>query len=1020
MIRFRHLIANIAIMLVAIALASIQQRAYAQAPLVNTYSNSVIKGYSSSALIVNVAFTGACTGGVDIAVQLPQGIEYANNFVLNPTLPSGFNGQNTSSQLTVVYNPAKSTITRPVFTVSGAIAIGNSVSFSFNRKATCSSVQGGVFDQIFVTSTNSCAEVSLDDLTDAGVTLYNIYSPVLSMSAPTQAISAAIVGDTLTRTLTVVNGGANSAVDTLFYYIVYRQQAINNNSGTNAIKANNVTFTPYRTSGDTLFYKFYGANLFTGSGSSNSLLEDGESVLIEEPIVVKKCSPNNSTFYAISYGSSQSAICTPATTTEAVHNMALGSGTLVSASSNILNYTNACNAPIQYRVNLVTGYSGNIAMASINNAEIRLGRYGTTGLESIAHDLITISNPKLRLGDGTLIPLNAITSTISNLLTIRFANYFTTDPDGVGGIEDLDGDGFYDDILPGSTISIVYDMNLNNTLDCGTKSIRGYNVALVGTNACGNNNNYGYKEANGVDVDIRVAGNAHLPANIEHDEVFLFNSKLTISSNDNSFRRGSNNRYKWTITLPPGIQLATNANAIYGSTPVTLTQAGNVITYISTNNTLSPLKFNLKANCGLNGQYAGNKDIVYTITEINNQSANCEGPWPNIMCGRVSTILKCASACIVDGPIPSKPIIRRAAGSIGWVNNTLTTRRTRDQISTYDLSKALFLDTIEIIGNAVQNGPASNMFIDYQILIRNTVRRLTPIDVKTTVIRGGAPILSDVVTTSPALNSATTSLQSILWELPIPSGGFLSGDSVQTVSRYVVATNESLQALDEQVGRMWSFFNINSNGDTLKCNDWTPEMYLVRTSTTRGVNAFTLAGCNTTPAGGSGFNFSRELVANALNFENEFRPTYYIDSIVLTKTANFDIPSTLLEFYGTGGITFNNANPNANRFTYVNPGTWRLGSVATRGAQWPISIVPSLRPNCMTPASFNVGVEVFVRDYYYAYADGPGVPTDTTHQEYRYLIHPEIINTIASTAGPFLRTVTYSNKPSLVLNNITG
>ena len=50
-------------------------------------------------------------------------------------------------------------------------------------------------------------------------------------------------------------------------------------------------------------------------------------------------------------------------------------------------------------------------------------------------------------------------------------DYFTTDPDGLGGLDDLDGDGFFDDLGPGESVTVGFDMEITpKDKTCGSSA----------------------------------------------------------------------------------------------------------------------------------------------------------------------------------------------------------------------------------------------------------------------------------------------------------------------------------------------------------------------------------------------------------------------------------------------------------------------------------------------------------------------------------------------------------------------
>ncbi len=79
--------------------------------------------------------------------------------------------------------------------------------------------------------------------------------------------------------------------------------------------------------------------------------------------------------------------------------------------------------------------------------------------------LMTISNVKL---NGVAVPVANIYPTAAGTsFNIKLKNFMTTDPDGTGGISDIDSDGFFDDMLVGAETIVTFDYTIPCDLACG-------------------------------------------------------------------------------------------------------------------------------------------------------------------------------------------------------------------------------------------------------------------------------------------------------------------------------------------------------------------------------------------------------------------------------------------------------------------------------------------------------------------------------------------------------------------------
>ena len=413
-------------------------------------AQQLTRGLDSSLLTVEVNFLSACTGNV-CTITLPGGVTYVAGSV-------SAIAASTTTGFTIAALGGTPGI--PTFTIGGVAGPG-SIRFTIKRTAGCGAAASG---KDAITVTGSCGSVTE---ADANVNSYNLLSPALAITPP-PAITNAVVGSTATRTTTITNGG-NGALDTLRFYIVYPGGGIVNTTCTNAITANGVSFTPSSTNGDTLFYKIYGTTIFGG----NNLLSNGETVTISEPIRVIKC--NTTTVYGTSWGNK----CQIATATSAV-TMAVG----------VPNFTTTITEPVV------------VGACTTGNVVITITNTGSGGNAGALYNLLAkIGNtdpnvPAVVLGPTILtynnFAINGVPVTVTQVGGNPYnvnTNQFTVDPDGVGiGLEDIDGDGQFDDLAPGKSLVITCNRNYNIQPACVVPSYY-YRIGtqLTYDNMCGIN-----------------------------------------------------------------------------------------------------------------------------------------------------------------------------------------------------------------------------------------------------------------------------------------------------------------------------------------------------------------------------------------------------------------------------------------------------------------------------------------------------------------------------------------------------
>jgi hypothetical protein len=178
--------------------------------------------------------------------------------------------------------------------------VNDSIIFTISRKSSCenSDVASSRDTVEFRPSSGTCSFKS--EISNP----YDFLSPAFTVVPPT-SITEASLNQLETREIKIINGG-NGSTDTVFFYVIYQDTAVENSTALNTIKVGAIDFPPYRINADTLFYKIYGSTLFGGDASfSNS-----ESITILEPIIILKCgSLSNVTKYNASWGVNANMIC---------------------------------------------------------------------------------------------------------------------------------------------------------------------------------------------------------------------------------------------------------------------------------------------------------------------------------------------------------------------------------------------------------------------------------------------------------------------------------------------------------------------------------------------------------------------------------------------------------------------------------------------------------------------------------------------------------------------------------------
>ncbi|PSR05652.1 MAG: hypothetical protein BRD50_00225 [Bacteroidetes bacterium SW_11_45_7] len=200
-----------------------------------------------------------------ISVVLPQGFRYVNNSIISGQV----NELNTNNADSVVLqaNDIKPTKTQQ---------------FQFLVRASCPAIDNA--DSVFQNTLYFSFTSGKDTITSPP---YNIEYPSLNITSVSK--DSATLGDTITRSVTITNGGDGS-VNTLFFSDI---SDTNNVSLFNfRLSPSNASITP-SSQGDSVIMAL-GSSDFQTIGNGNGQLEKNESVTIAYDIHVKECIDNKS------------------------------------------------------------------------------------------------------------------------------------------------------------------------------------------------------------------------------------------------------------------------------------------------------------------------------------------------------------------------------------------------------------------------------------------------------------------------------------------------------------------------------------------------------------------------------------------------------------------------------------------------------------------------------------------------------------------------------------------------------
>ena len=977
----------------------------AQAPTISypAPAENITRAYGQGNLTVKLVFNGSCSG-TQVKVAFPATVTY---------IPGTVSKTGGSGSLAIAQNNIAD-LSNPVFNINGPIATGDEITFTLARRAACGNAATGK-DSIYVTTGGGCTNGSEVAGT---MNTYNLYAPALSVT-PAASVNNAFTGTTATRTTTIVNGG-NGPTDTVQFYIVYPGGTIVNTSGTNAITANGVSFTPGSANGDTLFYKIYGTTIFGG----DNLLSNGETVTITEPVRVVKCgAPANATTYGAGWGGCQTATGTSSVTME----VGVPVPGIISTDSVLFK---ACTPGIVKAVVSNMGRGGNAGAMYNVKVNFGLSDQGEALQITGTGDGEFISNPTLGAAPGigtSLICTTVGVVTNGNGYYEASMSQFTTDPDGPGGLADLDGDGAFDDLPPGESIAFYFNRNyINSNLCPRAPYAEQASVTASYTNMCETpfttlpinaRSTFRHLYASQVrtnTVQPQVFNGVPFAVNVKHSSSFSVPVSPTVDS------------LYLTLTLPAGVSYipgtVTYRGVALAASDVVVN--GNNITFrrkagvVNTGNLSTSMDFDFQLVYDCTG--GGSVSIPFEMYYVN--SRDCGDIIHRLYCDAIKTSAVCPAPC--TGGM-ANAFTKTERTTLGWTSADMTTRVSPASIPAEQLTYVMSYDSVRITNTAKQSAVAYNN-IHFNFELDKVAGQNTLTFASGTYYHRSASTgtITSAAIPAPANLSTATHTQ---WDWNLTGLGGLpatltNGDSVWIEILYQVArpTNELYGIVPTYAPNANSYFYSNNTAASREyCLGLIPNLKFIGqiapTPNMLGSNA-TLIGCTgAIPAVyyNSGYSSGAKNI-----FNGEFRPSQYVDSMVYILPDGISYDPSYTPFMSRHSWTskyeylatnWNIAPPviNGNRLTFINDGTWPISELTTAGSQAHSRIYFKLTANCAArtttgPVPFQMAY--YGKDFYYA-QQVPAVPMNATL----------ITNASTTNLG-----IDGTKRPSLTVQNNTG
>jgi|GEM_PF-1444178 len=936
------------------------------------------------------------SGGVVIELDLPPGIDYVpGEFDIIGELGSTF----TFTRVDI------SNLNKVRFRVEaddGVIEFGNQFIITWGRVAqTCEAVEfqlaGGTFKgaiRIF-----HDAGVVVDN--DPTVNAYDLLVGSLAISEP-EPIEVTF-GDTLMKPIEIVNGGLG-CVDSFQFWILEE-------SGINTFNIDHVgaTIVP-EMRGDTLFYIF-DTDDFMRAGLGDCF-DNGEIIELTRSIAVLDCNTDSE---MQAYWGCAGEICQRSLIVDCALPLAGGVPDVIYTGGGVQQASNFCDTSIvnheftndgqvvAYNIQYLAGFNSRGFSLSLDP-----GR-ASTGIPIVAACV-----------NGTDVPfsIGQTTATTDTGVVINLGD-LSVDPDGPGvGLEDLDGDGQFDDLAPGESYTILLKHLPVEVPGCRARRVSGsYKVATSFTDECRDRLDLEVVATRSRFFQFTLDGDGTViaPSNVFDNEPFtvmVCGAHRFSGNRGDSFIQCPTSELTLIGRMPIGISLL--SSSMTGTSEVSpAVQVGDSVFYTALFDDNAAICFNLELVLDCDALEGSSRfdfqmdfqcDVACDVLET-------------FSCPVYSPVFICGNPCPYGGlTVRSTETQRITTGFPSPTNcDEYVDPATIDPVQ---LRRVMPHDTFCLIATSRQipglsGGPDQtwpNAFLDVSYMSTNRANILE--------YAGGEFIIwdADLMTYDtfnmppPVFDNQTGFDHLFTYEFTdsLPAGGLQPNDSINVNLKMKVLKNRSIQR--ENAARLEEprvvFYNLvdtiqdnDPDLDKVKCLDLSMELYVHRPEFS------TTAFGRPRPRGCVDYAVSMQLSYDGGPgdiYPGEIRPYYSLDSITVEITTcdilNADAtvldsegavadgyPSTRLQTF-VGEPDRISGDDTLQRFTWYNPGDWPKGD--QNGPQIfesGYTFRPSFTPSCRSKDG-TIRVTHHAQKYAYAHDTScyePVIRTglrDVTHQ----------------------------------------
>ncbi len=950
----------------------------------NTYSQDVKINSITVPNSVNLCGDGVNYQGIQSIVTVNAQLLNGASGTFTIQLPIGFKFLNTTPSSSSTYSVNATNSNAPIITCSSSG--GND--FSFTIAADCS----------YTTARTIVATATSGGSTVTSAFIANVNEPnIIQSSWTNDVVSGVCTGATIVRTTVIKNGNIG-------YAKTFQFQSINAPANVQIISTTIPSGALVGTvSGDTTKYTISGA-VFPAGLLGTSYFEDQETITITQTIKVKGCT-NLTGKYRTIFGCINTPSCQIA---EHVNVVNLGTGvpaitrSLISdAPFPICNATTSTSSGIWQFTNTGVGTCAALKFSKLM-AEYRLSPtiFGT------------ITEVRMANATGTLVPFTGANITQA---TMNFTG-FTSDPDGVGGFEDINGDGIFDELPVGASIRLYIKISVPLT----------YNTCNYYADYSQMGFDYQIQSLCGVQEPAVYWYYAGLPY-VGRGNIELASAPSDMANGEFGYLEGSLQYEKigWDcpnpvttlkVVLPKGFvydptgsplfPLAGNmglTNAVYIIAPVS-----DTVTLTATNFFNFNYKIPVRLNCAL-GSGVGNIQVIAQYQ----CAAGCDKLY--LGCYTYPITPHCPTPC-VSGITIKKLKLERL--SLGYTDYTYTTKvnpavlnNDANPNNDINLNQASPCDTIKVTSTSAVTTAVVNSNFSFVITVPATFDNgyiltnhssstfgTNPLAFYTgTVNIGGGPGPLGVPTSVVKVGANWVFTFNFNGITPLAVGTTVTVDARFIVNKAAYPNAGHAAKIDYQVrGR------FIENG--LSCDDFGDHFYPIDNYLKKyGDGSLSFSGCDQANLNqlfwGQGYDYS---------FTNEVRASKRMDKIEITLPVGVNYDGSATWNNGVTGLTALNGVQVGNLLT--------LTPTVTNSQLIPFAeIFPSfnvkLKAGCGTPVNGSVLYKVFTTDFFH---NGATACNDLG-------INDQIINNFGNTINQnaFTQTDYTYTKPSISISNAT-